>query len=327
MTTAPWKIKNIRVDGLLHSHDLFWEVFPKVNILGGPNGSGKSTLLHALALLLQGAPQEVSRQTEFQYHSQALFDSLSTEFVSGVSINVRRTCRSTHERIKDEDLEKSGKMRLKVKEEIELNGSSSVPDGISTVQLPDHIIYLNSFEQSLASISTLLEKSSQQGRPALTTLDLMLEQTLNTRNQLFTQRMGSALQDSDIERVENLRNLFGRFETAVKVFMPQYKIIDISTLLFEREDNHDSHIRYYRLSTGEKQLLYLLLTVCNTLGEPTILLMDEADLGMHIDWKRKLLKELLHINPDMQILAATHSPSLIEGWLGNVREISQLYRN
>ena len=95
--------------------------------------------------------------------------------------------------------------------------------------------------------------------------------------------------------------------------------------MFSPTGNKDIEIKYFRLSTGEKQLLYLLLTVCNTLGESTILLLDEADMGMHIDWKKILIRELVNLNPNMQIIAATHSPSLIEGWYENVKEISQLY--
>lgn len=109
--------------------------------------------------------------------------------------------------------------------------------------------------------------------------------------------------------------------------MPQYTIVNMSKLIFgiSDEDGVDQTFPFTRLSTGEKQLVYLLLTVTNTLENQTLLLLDEADLGMHIDWKKILLRELRRINPNMQIIAATHSPSLIEGWYDNVRDISQLY--
>ena len=107
--------------------------------------------------------------------------------------------------------------------------------------------------------------------------------------------------------------------------MPEYTLKDTSTLTFTRNDDKETDIMYFRLSTGEKQLLYILLTVCNTMGEATILLLDEADTGLHIDWKKILLREILAINPNMQVIAATHSPSLIDGWYDNVREVSQLY--
>ena len=52
--------------------------------------------------------------------------------------------------------------------------------------------------------------------------------------------------------------------------------------------------------------------------------MDEPDLALHIIWKQKLINELLKMNQQMQIILSTHSPSVIEGWYGKVREINQI---
>ena len=133
------------------------------------------------------------------------------------------------------------------------------------------------------------------------------------------------MQNNDEAEVARLRQLFSRFDAAVARFMPSYRLLDAAALRFCPVDRPDVDILYFQMSAGEKQLLYLLLSVTNTLGESTLLLLDEADLGMHIDWKRMLLRELLEINPDMQIIAATHSPSLIDGWYDSVKEISELY--
>ena len=81
------------------------------------------------------------------------------------------------------------------------------------------------------------------------------------------------------------------------------------------------------LSTGQKQLLYILLTVANTEGEPTLLLVDCADTYLHIDVQEKLLKSILTLNPNIQIIWATHSPSMIMGFMSTVRNINQLIIN
>ena len=320
-----WRIKHIQMKGLLGLHDLCWELHKKVNILGGSNGSGKTTLLHAIAMLLQGAPIDESKTEEVKIHCEALFDSLSAELYSGAYIEIERAVKSTKEDVEDSEIGDSHSKRKKVIETISIKRSSKIPQEVGVDQFAKHIIYINSADQAISSISKLMESSSKIGRPAITTLDLLLEQALNVRNQLFAQRMSKALQEENEDELLNLRNLFGRFEKAVRSFMPQYSILDTSTLLFSPTGNKDIEIKYFRLSTGEKQLLYLLLTVCNTLGESTILLLDEADMGMHIDWKKILIRELVNLNPNMQIIAATHSPSLIEGWYENVKEISQLY--
>ncbi len=293
MKEDSWRIKNVQVEGLLGLHNLYWELHQKVNILGGPNGSGKSTLLHALAILLQGGSLEASASAELLLHCDTLFESISAELDSGAILTIE--------------------------------GREEYSRNIGLGSFAKHILYINSADQAIASISKLVEKLNPAGRPAATTLDLAIEQALNTRNQLFAQRMSIAMHEDNEEEIGRLRKLFGRFEKAVKFFMSDYTILDTSTLMFAPVCNKATKINYFQLSTGEKQLLYLLLTVCNTLGESTILLLDEADMGMHIDWKQNLLRELLNLNPNMQVIAATHSPSLIDGWYDNVKEISQLY--
>ena len=78
------------------------------------------------------------------------------------------------------------------------------------------------------------------------------------------------------------------------------------------------------LSTGQKQLLFILLTVSNTDGKPTLLLLDCADTYLHIDVQEKLLKSILTINPNTQIIWTTHSPSMLKGFITNTKEINQL---
>lgn len=83
-------------------------------------------------------------------------------------------------------------------------------------------------------------------------------------------------------------------------------------------------IDYTNLSTGEKQLLYIMLLVSNSNNSPCILFMDEPDLGMHVEWKEIFIKTLRRINPNMQIILSTHSPSMIEGYFDRVKEMGEI---
>jgi predicted ATP-dependent endonuclease of OLD family len=62
-------------------------------------------------------------------------------------------------------------------------------------------------------------------------------------------------------------------------------------------------------SSGEKQLLRILVE-CIRCGKDTIII-DEPELSMHIDWQRRLLGTMHLINPDCQIIVATHSPEIM----------------
>ncbi|MDE5870897.1 MAG: ATP-binding protein [Muribaculaceae bacterium] len=323
MNTEAWKIESIRMDGLLHRHNIYYKLHPKVNILGGGNGSGKSTILHALAYLLQRFFGN-NEQKEIETHCEALFDSIEVELKSGEILNTQKVVTTTRELVDSQNSTGIKKNRIKFSENITFKESIKHPNDKVDSE-PSHIVYLNSSDLAVRTISKLIENSLPDGRPGKTVLDVLLQDALNKRNQLFTAKIGGAIQNPGTSDIEYLKDLFIRFDKAVKRFMPEYVLKDTSTLTFSRNDDRDSDIMYFRLSTGEKQLLYLLLTVSNTMGENTILLLDEADMGLHIDWKRILLREILTINPNMQIIAATHSPSLIDGWYENVREVSQLY--
>lgn len=322
MPTDKWRIKDIRVDRLLGRRDVVWHLHPKVNILGGPNGSGKSTVLHAMAMLLQNI---CSENEETSIHCEALFQSLVLDLYSGATLSLKRDAESTEEHYSTSDTPGIQRVTDKIQERVSFKTGISFPNGKPLMQTPCHVVYIHSSDQTLRRVTRLIEKTGMRARPALTVLDMLLEQALNERNQLFAGRLTVAMQNGNEEEVSNLRQLFSRFDEAVSKFMPEYRLVDTSALKFIHRDSPDEIIRYYKMSTGEKQLLYLLLTISNTLGESTILLLDEADTGMHVDWKKILLKELLNINPDMQVIAATHSPSLINGWYDNTREISQLY--
>jgi predicted ATP-dependent endonuclease of OLD family len=60
-------------------------------------------------------------------------------------------------------------------------------------------------------------------------------------------------------------------------------------------------------------------------NNPSILLMDEPEISLHIDWQRKLISHIRELNPNVQIIIASHSPAIImEGWLDKVVEISDI---
>lgn len=322
MHATDWILKTIRVDGLLNSHDIEWNLHPKVNILGGVNGSGKSTMLHALAILLQGVQDNKDAQELMGSHCEAKFKAITALLESGNYVKGVREVTT----IENIDNGVDGNHTLSHIKKISFKVTTDIKTEDKSIILPWHVIYVNSADMSIKDLSRMFETSRNGGHPATTTLDLMVEQALNTRNKLFTQRVSRAMQSGNNQLLNHLTELFGRFETAFNAFMgDKYSIEDMSALQFRIKNGDKTKIKYNDMSAGEKQLLYVLLTVCNTLGEPTVLLLDDAETGMHVDWQQILLRELVAINPRMQILAATHAPNMVWGWRNEVKEMSQLY--
>jgi len=88
---------------------------------------------------------------------------------------------------------------------------------------------------------------------------------------------------------------------------------------------HGETLTPYQLSSGEKQLLVILLTVLVENREPYALLMDEPEISLHIEWQQKLISLIRKLNPNVQIILSTHSPALImDGWVGNVTEVNEI---
>lgn len=81
----------------------------------------------------------------------------------------------------------------------------------------------------------------------------------------------------------------------------------------------------FQLSSGEKQMLAILLTALTQDGQPTTLFMDEPEVSLHVDWQQRLIDLILELNPNVQIILTTHSPAVImNGWMEHVTEVSDI---
>ena len=81
----------------------------------------------------------------------------------------------------------------------------------------------------------------------------------------------------------------------------------------------------YQLSSGEKQMLAILLTVLVEDSLPYVLFMDEPEVSLHVDWQQRLIDLILELNPNVQIILTTHSPAVImNGWIDHVTEVSDI---
>ncbi len=81
----------------------------------------------------------------------------------------------------------------------------------------------------------------------------------------------------------------------------------------------------YQLSSGEKQMLAILLTVLVEDNRPTCLFMDEPEVSLHVEWQKQLIDLILQLNPNVQIILTTHSPAMImNGWAEHVTEVTDI---
>ena len=84
-------------------------------------------------------------------------------------------------------------------------------------------------------------------------------------------------------------------------------------------------LRPYQLSSGEKQMLAILLTVFVEDRKPYVLFMDEPEVSLHFEWQKRLIELILKLNPNVQLIVATHSPAVImNGWMDHVTEVTDI---
>lgn len=127
-------------------------------------------------------------------------------------------------------------------------------------------------------------------------------------------------------------------EQAAEAANLKTRFLDIVDELFaetgkhiDRQSNELSFVQYgeklppYLLSSGEKQMLLILLTVLTEDRKPYVLFMDEPEASLHFEWQQNLIGLVRELNPHAQIILTTHSPALImNGWEDAVTEVSDI---
>lgn len=63
------------------------------------------------------------------------------------------------------------------------------------------------------------------------------------------------------------------------------------------------------LSSGEKHVLGIFIETL--LADVSTLLIDEPEISLHVDWQKDLISSMNRLNPQTQLIAATHSPDIM----------------
>jgi predicted ATPase len=307
MIEEPFKyITRVEIQGLWGRYDIVWNLNKDVNVLAGINGSGKTTILKILSLNLSELDSKVTGIFKLTFDNNSIF---------------QQTPNLLPETSQKETVSSSGKRQV------------SVDFNFKILLSPYDATFINTFDTELKPSEAVQKLSDERVK---TELDWELYQlqekykdyqinTARKKESVFKDNHGNSFID---EIVIEFR----------KLSYPRERLLDIIDELFletnkkvNRDKNQlefllgDKEINAYQLSSGEKQLLVILLTVLVQDNKPAILLMDEPEISLHIEWQRKLIKYIRELNPNTQIIIATHSPAIImEGWLDKVFNLEDL---
>ena len=306
-------IKRVEIQGFWQKFDIVWDLNPDVNILAGVNGSGKTTVLNVMYNLLFG---------------KVVFNIFQK--IKSIKLILNNDYDVFYENYKEADeREVIEKLLNRIKNHHKQNYSIYSIDGSVNTELLK-INKVSNFELELKDSESIKKLSDENVK---TDLDW---QIYHLQKEYLDYQLNISKRKDQI--IENSDNVKSELE---KINYPKTRFLQILDDLFaetgkkvDRDKNEisflldEQQISAFQLSSGEKQLLIILLTVLVQDNKPSILFMDEPEISLHIDWQRKLIKYIRELNPNVQIILATHSPDIImEGWLDKVFEISDLIVN
>ncbi len=308
-------IEEIEIENLWGLYDIKWQLDPKVNILIGINGSGKSTVLNVIeTLLVEDVPLEGFEKNvlslvkigfndgKFLLQDGHLYDKNYNIFRYEDLINLSKV--STFDNPSDDDGERESVAKSNVRTALDFELYNAIND-FKSYQL------------------TLSKQEKRETAKLEDKIKRLIQNKSSHKEDL--QQIGILY-----KQIEDLRaNIYARRDLLISfisvLFSETNKIVD-----FDEHNSFVFHIgkntiKPHQLSTGEKQILLILLCVVVQNGEPYILVMDEPEISLHFSWQIKLIDMICGLNKNCQVIIATHAPEIFsKGWKNKVVKMENI---
>lgn len=291
------QLDTVAIQGFWREFDMSLTFNPHVTIITGGNGSGKTTLLRLLQSSLCDSHLDkafvrkiISMQLGLTNGAYVKHSRVMLKTQDNVLINIPRMVTS-----------------------FEMNGEILSGEDIRKIVSCEMI---SSFDNPIdaGKYSQLLQSSG-----VVSELDLLLERVESDYSGYWGE-LGVRMEQLGFAGNDNASN-----EAWQAIVAPRNKFHDIiddffaetgkkisrkdSKFIFNKEGRPS--MSWKDLSSGEKQVLYIFAKVLLQRNAPVVLLMDEPEISMHVDWQEKLIENILELNPYCQLVIATHSPSVI----------------
>jgi ABC-type lipoprotein export system ATPase subunit len=105
------------------------------------------------------------------------------------------------------------------------------------------------------------------------------------------------------------------YNNLLKQIFPEYSFTDqgdsIPTNLFVTLPS-GSTLPFHDLSSGEKEVFFILAFFLRHSVESAIVIVDEPEMHLHPELSRTLMRQMLSVKPANQIWVATHNPEIID---------------
>ena len=210
------------------------------------------------------------------------------------------------------------------------NAISQGPSTTNDSQSPPAVIRKRIGEQLDRLQSTQAEYGLDESHSAFAELKSQIasSQLLKSEHDESTHRILRIYEETLTQRTKTLDDAFKRvrqYIDSVNAFLHGKQMVtatpDVeSTPSLQIRHDDDTLSPLETLSSGERQIAGLIYSASHV-AQGNIVLVDEPELSLHIDWQRQVLRAMLQQLPSKQLIVCTHSPIIGSDYLDNLIEI------
>ncbi|MEZ8067126.1 AAA family ATPase [Vibrio sp. 10N.222.54.F12] len=287
-------ISKISITNIFGQRDIVWNLQEDINLLVGKNGTGKSTVLNLLSACISNDKDILE-----YYHYPYVEITIKKEYEHGENI---------------EQVLKPNTPSLDLNPIIVAS-----PSDLSRFSNRNEVLTLDTVIESLTNKFSKYQRNINQ-IISNKTEDLQIKRNSILEN-ISDSTPESLLEFKDLTvEINRIKEDESKLLHQFKEIMDDYfkdtdkKIIiddENEALVIELSSRDNKRINLNQLSSGEKQLLIIFLNVIINSGKSSILIMDEPESSLHVEWQSSFIDSVKELNPKMQIVSTTHNPLIL----------------
>lgn len=297
---------------------------PDVCVMGSQNGVGKTSLLECCAILVLASRGCLSQgKTSFNVrgsgHTSPVRGNAKKSVISGVIDEDGKEFRLSVEITGNGDI----KITPSAKNTRSTYAQHGLEDVIGLDPNPietDRLLFLHSYRKIIEEnpdFSTIIrsndERERRQHSPFVHPRDLQSRFKREIIKNLMS--LAGMFDDKDVQPDPDAdRMLNSLLSTYANVTLGKLRPYDDSTMdiMVKTKSPTDYVFPLNSLSSGQKEIVSTLFLIwLLTKGRPHVVLIDEPELHLNLQWHKSLIRNILSLAPYNQYIMATHSEQIM----------------
>ena len=294
-------IKKVEIQKIHGNKNFKWDLSDDINILIGKNGSGKSTILKLINACIS-KDKETLDKFGYPYIELALLK----KYADGTEQKVKITNSKISMDVESVMIDTFDIKTLKCE-----NGDTDLDCKLKNI--------INDFGNYQRKLSKVFDKETEEINTEISSIMNIISQANSLDLEKF-QKLSiekEAIKNKNYEQINLFKEIVDVFfnDTNKEIILDNDKeplLIKLKETILNKDNKEEyQELKVSELSSGEKQLLVIFLTVLLLEEKPVILIMDEPETSLHVEWQFILIDKIKELNSNIQILIATHNPLIM----------------